>query len=131
MKKIIIMLMILMLMVGCAKINPDIAFDGELEIIVEENIIEVPYNDIYKMEPTSTEVQAINGKGDTVKNSVEGVLLADILKKNNVDLKDYSSVVLESIDGYKVELPKEEFENKEIILTYIIDGKIIEKKNYL
>lgn len=79
--------------------------------------------DLLDMEQTTVQAKTIDSKNkETIKN-VQGVLLDKILEKSGSKVKDFESAVFSANDGYSVAIPKEILQNRQILLSTVMDGE--------
>lgn len=94
----------------------------------EDKSIRITVDDLKKFSQVSTEtiLAKTNGVREDIKAS--GVLLADILKKNNIDINAYEALGITGRDNYYSMISKDIMENRDIILATIVDGEEIPRE---
>lgn len=113
------------------KINgEDLVYEGDLLITGFDEDINIPYVDIYNNEDlkVTTSVQGLTSSEELLQFEATGVILSDVLSKYNYNIDNIESIRLIAIDGYAIDVPKETFQKKDIILGYYIDGEQIEEE---
>lgn len=103
-------------------------YQGNLKIVSANETIEIPFNDIYKMESVTRNVNSVTSSGEEVSNEVLGVLLSSVLSENGIKQEELNSIRLVAGDGYAIDVPTEIVTEKEIILAYEFDGNPLKEK---
>ncbi|MFP4457750.1 MAG: molybdopterin-dependent oxidoreductase [Clostridia bacterium] len=129
--KIIILLIVVFSLAACSEsevLEPEISYEGSLMITHNEEIIEVPFNDIYSMESQTVDMVGISSSGEEENYNFTGVKLNDILADYDMSQSDFSFIRLQADDGYAIDVPKEILESKDILLSYKQDGEVLEER---
>lgn len=94
----------------------------------EDKSIRITIDDLADFTAVSTEtiLAKTNGVRENIKAT--GVLLKDILKKNNIDINAYEALGITGRDNYYSMISKDIIENRDIILANIVDGEEIPRE---
>lgn len=128
---ILLVLAVLVTITACGNENiEDLTYDGSLLITGLDEEIEILYDDIYSNEDDkkSTSVKGLTSAEELLEFEVTGLYLSDILANYDYSMDDFESIRLMAGDGYGINVPKELFQKKDIILAYYIDGKPIDSE---
>ncbi|MDM8533726.1 molybdopterin-dependent oxidoreductase [Clostridiaceae bacterium HSG29] len=126
-KLVMLLVLVVVLMVGCATVgetvSDELAYEGGLKIVSNDIEKTVLYNDIYKMENTTVEMKNLSSSGETAEVEVTGASLLNIIEEMGIDINEVASLRFIAGDGYEIDVPKEIFDGKDIILAYKFDGE--------
>lgn len=126
-KLIMLLILVVVLMVGCSTASEtasdELAYEGGLKIVSSDIEKTVLYNDIYKMENTTVKMKNLSSSGETVEVEVTGANLLNIIHEMGIDINEIASLRFIAGDGYEIDVPKEIFDDKDIILAYKFDGE--------
>ena len=126
-KLVMLLVLVIVLMVGCTTtgeiVSNELAYEGGLKIVSGDIEKTVLYNDIYKMENTTVKMKNLSSTGETVESDVTGVNLLDIINEMEININEVVSLRFIASDGYEIDVPKEIFDGKDIILAYEFDGE--------
>ena len=100
------------------------AQEGEFKItgLTEEDIT-VSISELKNLPTVTKDVTSVDSSGDEDNYTVTGALFSDLLEKKGKSQKDLKAVRFIASDGYSIEVSENILENRDIILTYEIDGE--------
>lgn len=90
---------------------------------LDKEDINVSIDDIKELEKVNKDVVAVTASGEKNEMNVSGGLLEELLQKYSKSQKDFSAIRFVALDGYSIDIPSEILKNRDIILTYEIDGE--------
>ncbi len=94
----------------------------------EDKSIRITVDDL--KEYTQVDTETILAKTNGVRENITatGVLLKDILKKNNIDINSYEALGITGRDNYYSMISKEIIENRDIILSNFVNDEEIPRE---
>jgi len=103
-----------------------IAKEDEFKIIgLTEEDITVSISELKDLPSVTRDVTSVDSSGDEDNYTVTGALFSDLLEKKGKSQKNLKAVRFIASDGYSIEVSENILENRDIILTYEIDGEAL------
>lgn len=129
--KVILLLIVVFSLAACSEtevLEPEISYEGNLAIAHNDQVIEIPYNDIYSMEAETVDMIGISSSGEEENYNFTGVKLNDVLADYDMSQNDFSFIRLEAGDGYAIDVPNKILEERDILLSYKQNGEVLEER---
>lgn len=122
------LVIIILTIVGCGKEDnkQPASTDVSKKITIvnlEDDDMEISVDEIKELDKVNRDVISVTSSGEEDEMNISGGLLEELLEKYGKSQKDFSSIRLVAGDGYSVDIPSEILKNREIILTYEVDGE--------
>lgn len=99
--------------------------DEVLTITMGDEVYEISYNDIYAMDRKEDTFSNLSSSGEIKETTVTGASLEEVLASIGIDINAIEGFRAVASDGYAIDVPKEVFEGKEVLLSYTEDGEIL------
>ena len=141
---IVILTVIILVLVGCGqsgKPNDDSSdpdgkistTDATTEGIILAGIgggdIKVTIDEIKELKKVNEDVISLSSSGEETELNISGGLLEELLIKHNVSQTELDSIRITATDGYSMEIPSEILKNRDIVLTYEVEGEPLLKED--
>lgn len=124
MKKFFVIIILLIILVGCSKEQPQITIhiNGKEEVIYAQTI--------YTHGEAITFPAVVRSSGSKpVETEYKGIELAKLFTTLDIDLSGYTKITFNASDGYRIILTIEEIkEPSNVYLTFERDGEILKSK---
>ncbi len=107
------------------------ANDGQ-EILItglQDSDYKITVGELKKLPVVTKKAQSTRANGETVKIKATGCLLEDVLQQKGKSVKDYSTIRFTARDAYSIAVPPDVLKNRDIILAYQIDNKVLDAEN--
>jgi hypothetical protein len=103
-------------------------FDGEKIVVhgLKDQDFEITLGELKTLPVVTRHGQARQSNGQTVNVKATGPLLDTFLKQYGKTQQDFSRIRFSAKDNYSIAVPHDILENREVILSYINDGKPLE-----
>ncbi len=103
-------------------------FDEEKIVVhgLQEQDFEITLGDLKKLSTVSRHAEAARSNGEKVSVDATGPLLDTFLQQYGKSQKDFSRIRFTAKDQYSIAVPSDVLANRQIILSYINDGKPLE-----
>ncbi|HHW01267.1 MAG TPA: molybdopterin-dependent oxidoreductase [Thermoanaerobacterales bacterium] len=118
----IFLMFMLPLMAGCSQKSPQVPAEAKWKIQVTGKDVDKTLTDVdmEKLGPVDARIAMLKKDDSTEGHDWTGVPLSKVLE--SAGIKEFEKVVLESSDGYKVELPKDVALAQNTLVAYRMDG---------
>ena len=141
---IVILTVIILVLVGCGQSlepnedssDPDdktSTVDDTTEGIILAGIgggdIKVTIDEIKELKKVNEDVISLSSSGEETELNISGGLLEELLIKHNVSQTELDSIRITATDGYSMEIPSEILKNRDIVLTYEVEGEPLLKED--
>lgn len=101
--------------------------DGQILIHgLQDQDFDVTLDDLKKLPAVTRYAEATQSNGEEVRVNATGPLLDTLLKKYGKSQQDFSRIRFTARDSYSIAVPSDILKNRQIILSYINDGKPLE-----
>ncbi|MDD4170370.1 MAG: molybdopterin-dependent oxidoreductase, partial [Desulfotomaculaceae bacterium] len=127
-----LILLLVLIAAACSKENTTAGdpgpFDEEKILIhgLAEQDFEITLADLKSLPTITKYAEAARSNGEMVKVEATGPLLDTFLEQYGKNQKDFSRIRFTSKDKYSIAVPADVLANRQIILSYINDGKPLE-----
>jgi Na+-translocating ferredoxin:NAD+ oxidoreductase RnfG subunit len=91
----------------------------------QNNSIRVNVEELKDYQQVTSETILQKTTGVKINITASGPLLADVLKKNNIDINNYEAIGITGRDNYYTMISKDIIQNRDIILGIVFDGEEI------
>lgn len=104
--------------------------DETLTIVgLNNEVVEIPVSEVKEYPSVTRNMESITSSGEVKNAEVTGVLLDELLNKNNISLEDAGGLRFIAGDGYSIEVPKEIFRDNDIVIAYEYNGEPLDEKS--
>lgn len=135
MKKLLLLALTLLLVLfaaACGKESTTAGapgpYDGEKIVVhgLQEQDFEITLADLKKLPTVTKHAEAARSNGEMVVVDATGPLLDTFLKQYGKTQKDFSRIRFSAKDKYSIAVPADVLANRQIILSYLNEGKPLE-----
>ncbi len=107
----------------------DITEEGITLVGIGGGDIKVTVDKIKELKKINKDVVLISSSGEETKFNVSGGLLKELLEKHGISQTELAGIRVTATDGYSMEIPSEVLKNRDIILAYEVDGRLLLKED--
>lgn len=104
-------------------------FQGTLRIVLPGTQQSIDFNDIFALPSVTREMTFTTSEGETLTQTMEGVLLGDLIAGSAPMKSEWPEIRFVAGDGYAAVVPQDVTSQKEILLVWRIDGELLDAKS--